>query len=253
MNRDQAIQILLLHRPGGEGADASELAEALELARRDPALREWYEAHRAFQEKVRAGFREAPVPAGLREQILSERPRQTAAWKPALVAVVMLVLLAQLVVYTAQWMRHRDATRYPAYRRQMVTFTTSPYAMSLTTNSSAAIRSYLAAASSPADFVLPPNVQKLDLIGCMTTDWGAHKVSLICLRREKGLPGAEGDVWLFVADEHVAGGAPKSTRPRYLAVDGMATASWAADGKSYLLVARGQRPVIKDLLGGELD
>ena len=80
MNRDEAKTILLLYRPGTADADDPQIAEALALAKQDPELARWLEEHCARQEALRAKFRQITVPAGLKEQIISE---QAARSKPA--------------------------------------------------------------------------------------------------------------------------------------------------------------------------
>src|SRR5437868_10205802 len=73
MDKERAKEILMLYRPGAVDANDAEMAEALELAKRDEELGHWLEEHCALQEAIRAKFRETAVPEGLMEQIVSER------------------------------------------------------------------------------------------------------------------------------------------------------------------------------------
>ena len=79
MNRDEAKTILLLYRPGTADADDPQIAEALALAKQDPELTRWLVEHCARQETLRAEFRQITVPAGLKEQIISEQAARTRA------------------------------------------------------------------------------------------------------------------------------------------------------------------------------
>ena len=72
MNRPEARQILLLYRPGTSDSHDPEMAEALELARRDPELSRWFEAHCAFQTALRQKLRQIEVPLDLKARILAQ-------------------------------------------------------------------------------------------------------------------------------------------------------------------------------------
>ena len=76
MNRDEAKTILLLYRPGTADAADPQTAEALALAKGDPELASWFETHCARQFVIGEKFRQIAVPAGLKEQIISEQAAQ---------------------------------------------------------------------------------------------------------------------------------------------------------------------------------
>src|SRR5208282_6795153 len=100
MNRDQAKTVLLLYRPGTTDTGDPEIAEALTLATQDSELTRWLVEHCARQEAMRAGIRKITVPAGLKEQIVSEqaaRGRTGFRWqRAALAAVAAIVVLVVL-------------------------------------------------------------------------------------------------------------------------------------------------------------
>ncbi|HTR42231.1 MAG TPA: hypothetical protein VMH87_11505, partial [Pseudomonadales bacterium] len=79
MNNDEAKQVLLLYRPGTSDAEDPETAAALALAKTDPELSRWLEEHCARQTALRDKFRQLPVLAGLREQIISEEAAKAKA------------------------------------------------------------------------------------------------------------------------------------------------------------------------------
>jgi hypothetical protein len=80
MNCSEAKEVLLLYRPGTADAADPQIAEALELAGRDPELRRWFDQHRAFQKAVRAKFQQIEVPAHLKTSLLirGQRSRRSS-------------------------------------------------------------------------------------------------------------------------------------------------------------------------------
>lgn len=71
MNNQEAKFRLSAYRPGGDDASDPAMNEALEQARRDPALGAWFERERGFDAAVSATLGGITPPPGLREAILS--------------------------------------------------------------------------------------------------------------------------------------------------------------------------------------
>jgi len=71
MKCSEAKEVLLLYRPGIADAGDPRVAEALELAARDPEMRRWFNEHRAFQKAMRAKFRQIEVPHHLKASLLN--------------------------------------------------------------------------------------------------------------------------------------------------------------------------------------
>src|SRR6266487_4292933 len=105
MNSRLAKEILLRYRPGTADASDPEFAEALQQAKRDPELGRWFAQHQAFCETIRDRFKQLPVPAGLKEDILAGyRPEAIPVWwqQPAfraLAAAASIVLLIGLALF----------------------------------------------------------------------------------------------------------------------------------------------------------
>src|SRR5581483_4833951 len=107
MDRDEARQILALHRPGSPDAEDPRMAEALDLARRDPELAAWFEQHSAVHAAIRAKLKAIPVPSGLkRDIILARQEHQRIIPLPGtikiLAAAAAIVFLLSLGWYTFQ-------------------------------------------------------------------------------------------------------------------------------------------------------
>ena len=95
MNSPEAKQILLAWRPGHGDLRDPQVAEALEHARRDPALQAWLDQHATFQRSMAKSFRQVPTPDDLRERILSGRRVVKIGfwiWRLAAAAAILLFL-----------------------------------------------------------------------------------------------------------------------------------------------------------------
>ena len=253
MNREEAKDILLLYRHH-HAADAQEplIAAALALAKRDPELAQWLEMHCARQFVLREKFRQIPVPAGLKEQIISEhradQRRVPQSRRLVLAAAVALVMLLALGI---EWLDHRrpaDDT-LAVFQNQMVSLALRGYAMDLLTPDVEEIHAFLQQHHAPADFTLPEKLKSVAQSGCAVQGWRDQKVSMICFRTGKPLPpGTASDLWLFVTDEKFVKGAPQNSPPKISKVNQLITATWVKDGKIYLLGLEGNEVDIQKYL-----
>jgi hypothetical protein len=249
MTRDQARKTLLLYRPGTADAAEPEIAEALALAQQDAELSRWLEQHCAKQEMVRAKIRQIPVPAGLKEQIISERRvfaqkrvvRLAVTWITALAAVILAGWWADVA-----WQRPPSDDTFSNYRSRMVSAALRGYSMDLETNDAAKIRAYLAQQGAAENYELPAGLQKAAAAGCAIKSWQRAKVTLLCFRTGQPLPpGGKSDLWLFVVDRAAVKGAPADTDPQFEKVNKLMTATWTRGGKLYLLGADGDEQSLR--------
>ncbi len=97
MNNHEAKQILTLFRPGTADEKDPFFDEARRLASTDPELARWLDAHCESYRILREKFRSIQPPAGLKEQILSERKIHRLSFpsyrRPALALAASMVLL----------------------------------------------------------------------------------------------------------------------------------------------------------------
>jgi hypothetical protein len=257
MNRDDAKTILLLYRPGTADAADPQMIEALALVKQDADLARWFEEHCARQEALRAKFRQIPVPAGLKEQIISEQAaltRMTARRRDIVVATLAMVAIVVSLFAIAQFWFSRGGNMknyntLANYQNQMIYFATGGYGMDYPTNDLTQIRAYLAKNRAPADYTLPTSLEKTAATGCAIESWGKAKVAMICFRTGKPLPPNEpGDLWLFVVDRAAVKGAPTSTSPRFTQINRIITATWTQGDKLYLLGTEGDKQTIQKYL-----
>jgi hypothetical protein len=235
VNSRTAQNILLAWRPGHGDLRDPEVAQALEHARRDPALREWIERHAAFQRTLEKSFRQIPVPDGLPDQILA---RARAAGRrrhwggPAWLAAAAAVML--LLGWAALWFKPAPAESFATFRDRTVRGVQRVYpAMDIQTNDMAQVRKFLASRKAPADYTLPSGLSRLPVQGAGVVRWQGRAVSMVCLDSID-----RGTLFLFVLDE--AGlTAPPSAAAEFVPVFEMMTASWTQGGIVYLLAGRG--------------
>jgi hypothetical protein len=256
MNPGQAKQVLTIYRPGTADASDPEIAEALTLVRNDAELSRWFDEHCARQNALRDKFREIALPAGLREQIISEHAARTKAAsrreKIMVVGAVAAILVA-LAVIASLYLPHNNTPRpipntLANYQDQMTGVALSGYYMTAMTNLDQ-VHSWLAQSQGPSDYVLPAGLKNAAITGCTVQTWRNAKASMICFRQGKTLPpGQPGDLWLFVIDQTAVNGTPATTSPQLTTVNGLITATWTQDGKLYVLSARGDEQTIHKYL-----
>ena len=251
MNRDEAKNILLLYRHGTADVQDPQIAEALELAERDPELKDWLVKHCERQLVLREKFRQISVPAGLKEQIISEQAAQDKVifWREKFALAAAAVLMFLVALGTFWFSRHGHDDTLAIYQNRMAGVALRGYAMDLATNDPEQIRAYLMQNHAPADFVLPAKLEQAALIGCAIESWQRAKVSMICFRMVKTpAPDGQSDLWLFVVDRASVKGVAAGSSPQFSKVNRLITATWTQDGKLYLLGAEGDEQALRQYL-----
>jgi hypothetical protein len=235
LNSSEAKKILLAWRPGHGDLRDPQVAEALEQSRHDPELHAWLEKHTTFQRTVEKSFRAAPVPDDLRQRILTgAKVTKLPSWSrtPAWLAVAAALVL--LLGLSAHWFKPPAANSFEKFRDRTVRGVQRTYpAMELVTDDMNQIRQFLANRKAPADYVLPPGLSRLPVIGAGILTWQGKEVSMICLDSTN-----RGTLFLFVLDRSTVK-EPPSKEPEFAQIFQMMTASWTQDGKVYLLAGHG--------------
>ena len=241
MNKDQAKDVLLLYRPGTDDREDPEIAQALEMVKRDPELATWFAQHCAFQEAAAGAFERIPVPEGLRQQILSERKAHFSLGfkKPiAVLAVAVAAILVSLGL-TRYYSRPTENNSFSNFRSRMASKILREYpVMDLKTNDLDAIRSFLVA-KGDGNYTLPAQLKQASGTGCAIFPWHGKKVSMICMNSGKNAAPMTPDVFLFVVDRSAVQDPPPDNAPEKAPVGKLATASWTSGDKIYVLAASG--------------
>lgn len=252
MNRDEAKNILLLYRQGTADAADPQIAEALALVKQDAELARWFGEHCAAQEVLRAKFRQIPVPAGLKEQIVSEQMarERIVVWRRNLVFTAAAAAVVAAFILAVLWLRPPASDNTLAiFRSRMAGVALRGYAMDLMTNNPAQIRAYLKQHDAPANYILPAPLQKVALIGCAVEGWQGTRVSMICFHTGKPLPpGGQSDLWLFVVDRASIKNPPPAGPPQLARANQLITAAWIQDGRLYLLGTKGDEQTLRRFL-----
>jgi hypothetical protein len=240
----EAREILACYRRGLDDAGDPHFAEALALARQDPALAHWWEEQTALDAVLRERFQQIPVPADLRRKILARLPASPRArvwWRqPAFRAAA--AGLAALAAMAGFWLANQTDT-FDAYRQEMAGLVSGEYEINHKSKQFDEIRGYLATRGWPSDYALTPAMQELEAEGVSDLHWRGRKVSLICLEA-----GQDEDLFLFVVQRSVFRDAPVRESPQFARVGGMTTAAWSAGDKVYFLAGHKDEQFLRHYL-----
>lgn len=168
----------------------------------------------------------------------------------ALAAAAALVGLAGLA---ALWWRspttEPERLNLATFRNRMGGQVLRNYAMTLETDDLNRVRDHLAQRQSPADFVLPEPLGQTALAGCGVLRWRDKPVSMICFLTGRPLaPGEKSDLFLFVVDRGSLPDAPANGAPQFAQVGRLATASWSAGDRTYVLAVPGGEAELRKFL-----
>lgn len=251
MNREAAKTTLFLYRPGTTDALDPEISEALEYVKQDPDLGRWLEEHCAMHEAIRTKFAQIAVPAGLKEQIISERRVRTAPkrWRRIAVIAAGVATVAALIFLLPTLFKTPAEDTFEHFRGNMVGIAQNLYRMDLLTNDLVQIRRYIAGQHAPAPSPLPAGLLNAEVAGCAVEEWQNTRVTMICFRTGKPLAtGRLSDLWLFVIDRDRVLEPPTIASPQFQQVDKLITASWTQGSRTYVLATEGDDQLLRKFL-----
>jgi len=251
VNNQEAKQILTLFRPGSADEKDPSFLEARQLAKTDPELAHWFDAHCQTYLLLRRKFEAIPIPPGLKEQILSERKIQRPLfqryWRPLLAMAAVVAFLFSIDFGLRPF--HSAKDRYAAYRKRMIGSALRGYYMDLTTSDPDRVRAFLATNHAPADYPLPAGLKTAAVVGCALSTWQGNPVSMICFKSGRPLPpGEQSDLWLFVTSRQTLAQASPPAAPIFDRVNKATTASWSDDQNDYLLAVEGDQALLRKYL-----
>ena len=247
MNHREAKEVLLLYRPGTADLVDPQMAEALELARRDPELGGWFDQHRAFQKAMRAKFQQIEVPAHLKTSLLAQKlvqqkPIAPQAWWRSPVWLSAAAVVVLVVGLTGAWLRASSPDRFANYQSRMVSNAQREYSMDLVTNDMRQIRQLMASRGAPADYDLTRGLAHLQLTGGGQLTWRSKPVAMVCFDR-----GDKKMLFLFVMKRSAVKDPPPQT-PQLAKVRQLLTASWTQGDNTYVLAGPEEADFVKKYL-----
>jgi hypothetical protein len=264
MNKDEAKRILALYRPGTGDREDPVFKAAAELAKSDavpgqsqeqpdPELARWFKEHSASYLSIRTKFLQIPVPADLKDRILTAMPQPAPSriipFRPVALLRAAAVLALCLGLIVLVWPSRVRQDDFNAYRLRMVQTALSAYGMPIHSHELQPLQAFLAAHKAPADYVVPAGARQAQPIGCAIVRWQGAPVSMLCFHTGK-TPAEAGkpDLWLFVADQSVMRDAPAPGAPLLSQGMQLTTASWTQDGKTYVLATSGDEAFLRQYL-----
>ena len=248
MDKQSAKQILLLYRPGTDDGQDPQIAEALQFAKGDAELSQWFDAHCKFYIAMREKLRQIPVPQDLKQKLhFDEAVRRghirVMSFKKVLVPLAAAAVVAFLAVMA--WPHFSGQTEHKDFasaRQYMVKFAQRLYGMNLTTSDLGAIHNYIVQQQYP-DYTLTKPLAKLTGEGCATLQWQNRKVSMICLKANP-----DREYFLFVMDRAQLPDPPAGSEPQFQQVLHLMSMSWTQGDKIYILAGPGDASDLRQFL-----
>jgi hypothetical protein len=136
---------------------------------------------------------------------------------------------------------------FASYRAEMVRFVTDVEQkrepLQLASGDLAVIQRWISENSIHKNVELPRSLTAGSGVGCRVMDWNGESVALACFRLRGG-----GVAHLLVIDRESVLDGPNSGAPYVAAIEGMNTAAWSSDTKTFLLVSRASEATLQGLL-----
>lgn len=237
MDNQEAKFILQSYRPSGQDSSDPTFAEALEQAKTDPTLRNWFKEQQAFDGAFAEHLNGLPVPTDLKKTILlsnkitpiRRRSKMGFLWAAAALLAISVAIAGLLNLKQAP--PHETGPTFAEFSKDTTGILTPAFLkLDRQDHKITALTSYLAEQNAPADIQLPPGLQGMPGLGCKVFTWKQQKVSLICFRQSPN-----GAVHLFVIENTDWSGEAPAEQPTFRQQGNWETASWQTHDKTYLL------------------
>jgi hypothetical protein len=246
MNNQEAKLILQAYRCGGQDASDPLFAEALEQARRDPELQNWFAEENALDARIQTSLQTAvPVPRELKSNLLALRkiirPTPWRWFQPMKLAAAAAVLL--LLGVAAFLLLPQRPAPLASFREAMARYSMQQHGhVTFESHDLTKIRQWLQDRGIETKFELPATLPGQAAQGCRVVDWNSQKVTMICFVLDSGE-----HMDLFVMDRAGLPNLPESSAPQFVEANGLMTAKWVKGDKVYLL-AGGNKKFLQKLL-----
>jgi len=177
MNKEEAKKILSAYRPGDQDQADPFFATALEQARQDPELGQWFSEEREFDRSVAGHLGSVPVPFGLRTRILANmEPRAFKKWR----WVAALAGTATALLVISFWRGPtQDSGLLSDYQQEMMSFVKLQPPLEMESLTIGPIKRWLIEHKAPLTEI-PPGIAAVETMGCRVLSFRGHPVTLIC-------------------------------------------------------------------------
>jgi hypothetical protein len=237
MTRDEAKLILHAYRPGGGDDGDPQFAEALGLAKNDPALAAWFAEQQSFDRAVGRACREMSAPAELRARLLAQKDSRRAWWHRPIRAAefAMAASIALLLTLGGFWWNSKREKNFAPLRDRAIQESwNGNQHVKLETSNLAEIRRFIAAHDLRGDFKLPPELAAMRPRGCTLLRLDGHDIPFICF-----VDGAK-HLHLLVMDHEEYPVAPVAEAPDFDKWRSSTIATWSQGNTTFVLT--GMRP-----------
>lgn len=228
MNTIEAKFILQARRPDGTDDAEPRFAEALEQARRDPALGAWLAKEQAFDEEIAGKLRAVQPPAELRAAILAgaRASRPAAFWKRPQV-LAMAASVAIVCGLALAWPVMRPAASVDQLAMGVMAEVDSDAHHDAMPRARGALATFLAGAETRLAEGLPFDFEQLKADGCRSVMIGGREVLEVCFERG-------GEFHIYIARKNDFKG---SGTPMFRERGTLASVAWADGSHAYVLVS----------------
>jgi hypothetical protein len=243
----EARKILATYRPGDTDSPDPRMAQALQLARKDPQLAVWFGQHCAAHVTLPTELGTAQPPPESKEPKPpgeAGRPEYIIFNKPAL---VMLAGTALLLLGAWLWPYFATAgtNTLTSYRDRMARLVQRAYPMKIAVTDQAQLREYFRVNGGPVGFPLPKNLEKLPATGGAVFTWHSQPVALLGLDA-----GGNTNVYVFLIKRSVFETPTPSDKDKaeFEQIGRLNTATWTIGDTVYLLASPADKTTIQNFL-----
>ncbi|MGC3989036.1 MAG: DUF3379 family protein [Chthoniobacteraceae bacterium] len=245
MNNQEARFILGAYRPGGQDATDPQFREALEQAQHDPTLKRWLEQQTAVDAQMAQALEKVTPPADLKANILlgaklSQQRQQWQFIRPLAAAAIVLLVAIGAISPFVHLHRPKNLMSWQAVSLTTINnLVESKDHFNFAAAKPKDITQWLHVTDSTAAPKMPPHLNELRSLGCKVLNEDGHCITIVCFH----LTPTE-LVHLVTYDTPT----PSLNKPRFMEHNGWHTATWTADGKTYMLATKAEQQKLEQLL-----
>ena len=247
MDNREAKFVLNAYRPGGQDASDPRFAKALEQVRRDPILQHWFDESVAFDTAMTEKLRAAEVPPDLRENILAGVKVSRPVRSPFIKWAIAAALISMAILGSLVWHESRKSSGLSGWQNQALDVISSLVSnvsgFDAQSHNPEQLLAWLHSNHAPAAERLPPNLEKLESLGCKRFSWNGVPVSVICFMRPDG-----GLIHLVTANASPGVDRAVQRGAKFIQQGEWATASWREGDRFYMLALEGSADQLRAYL-----